>query len=355
MAGLTHLLGPSLARRGEFADYTVAERFASGWRQVGLLGAVQGRLRRLGLSGRTEAAYTGWIVRFLRAFPGRRPERMGRAEVESFLTLLAVQGQVSASTQNQALAALLFLYREVLGRHLPWMDNIRRAKRPVRLPVVLSCDEVSAVLSRLSGIDGLVASLLYGSGLRLMEGLQLRNRDLDLARGELTVRGGKGGKDRRTMLPHSLIDALAAQRETSLRLHAEDLAAGFGHAWLPDTDGRPFRSATRDPGWQYLFPARQRSLVPGSSRVHRHHWSASSVQRAVKRAVAQCGLLKPATCHTFRHSFATHLLEAGHDIRTVQELLGHSDVNTTQIYTHVLTQGAGGVISPLDRSGLEPD
>ena len=345
---LTHDLGRTSPEPGEFARHTVRERHAAGIRQVALMTAVQGRLRRLGLSKRTEAAYTGWIVRFLRAFPGRRPESMGRVEVEAFLTGLAVRGRVSASTQNQALAALLFLFREVLDQQLPWMEHIKRAKRPVRLPEVLSRDEVTAVLSRIEGVDWLVASLLYGSGLRLMEGLRIRNRDLDLIRCELVVRGGKGGKERRTMIPHALADALAAQREASLQRHAEDLAAGYGQVWLPDALDRKFRGASREPGWQYLFPARSRSLDPRGGKVVRHHWSASSVQRAVKRAVAQSGLLRPATCHTLRHSFATHLLESGYDIRTVQELLGHADVSTTQIYTHVLIQGVGAVTSPLD-------
>ncbi|WP_225444585.1 integron integrase [Pseudomarimonas arenosa] len=312
--------------------------------------AVQGRLRRLGLSKRTETAYTGWIVRFLRAFPGRHPIRLGKGEVEAFLTALASRDRVAAATQNQALAALLFLFREVLGQQLPWMEGIKRAKRPARLPEVLSREEVLSVLSRMKGVDRLVASLLYGSGLRLLEGLRIRNRDVDLIRCELIVRGGKGSKERRTMIPRGLADALAAQRDVSFRLHQEDLDCGFGEVWLPDVLARKYRSASREPGWQYLFPARKRSVDPRGSKVFRHHWSESSVQRAVKQAVFQSGIIKPATCHTFRHSFATHLLESGYDIRTVQELLGHSDVSTTQIYTHVLNRGASAVRNPLDAS-----
>jgi len=330
------------------ADVLRAEVLSGGPGATTLLRAARERIRRLGLAKRTEQAYLGWMVRFLRAFRGTHPRSMGRREVENFLTRLATVGKVAASTQNQALAALLFLYREVLGQHLPWMDDIKRAKRPARLPAVLSRDEVAALLARMSGTDAVVASLLYGSGLRLMEALRLRVRDVDLVRCELMVRGGKGGKDRRTMLPRSLVARLAAQREHSLSVHAQDITDGYGRVWLPDALERKYRSAAAEPGWQYLFPARTRTLDPRSGRVMRHHWSETSVQRAVKQAVSRAGILKPATCHTLRHSFATHLLENGYDIRTVQELLGHSDVSTTQIYTHVLNRGAHAVNSPLD-------
>lgn len=310
--------------------------------------AVRGRVRRLGLALRTEEAYLGWILRFVTAFRTVPVNRLGEREVEAFLTSLATEGHVAPATQNQALAALLFLFREVLQVHLPWMDDIKRAKRSTRLPTVLSRHEVTAILDCMAGVDRVVACLLYGSGLRLLEALRLRVHDLDFGRLELLVRGGKGDKDRRTMLPQSLVPALRAQRGKSLCLHAEDLAAGYGEVWLPNALDRKYRGASRDPGWQYLFPARLRSRDPRSERVLRHHWSPSSVQRAVKQAVRSAGVLKPATCHSFRHSFATHLLEDGYDIRTVQELLGHSDVSTTQIYTHVLERGAHAVHSPLD-------
>lgn len=314
-----------------------------------LLDQVRMRIRRLGLSIRTEEAYVGWIRRFILATGKRHPRAMGAREIEGFLTGLAVHGNVSASTQNQALSALLFLYREVLELDLPWMENIQRAKKPERLPLVLSRDEATALLAQMSGTAWLMAALLYGAGLRLMECLRLRVKDVDFARNEITVRHGKGGKDRRTMLPAMVVDALRAQLAKAKRVHARDLAAGFGEVWLPDALARKYPNAARDWAWQYVFPAGVRSTDPRSGVVRRHHASESIVQRAVKRAVREAGIDKPATCHTLRHSFATHLLEAGHDIRTIQELLGHTDVSTTQIYTHVLNRGGRGVLSPLDR------
>jgi integron integrase len=313
-----------------------------------LLDAVRARTRRLGLALRTEKAYVGWIVRFIRANQRRHPRELGGPEVEAFLTSLAVEGQVAASTQNQALAALLFLYREVLDIELPWMDGIQRAKRPVRLPIVLTRAEVAAVLDHLNGVHWLVANLLYGSGLRLLEGLRLRVQDLDFGRGEITVRHGKGGKDRRTMLPASLHEPLRAQLAHARRLHERDLRAGFGAVWLPDALARKYPDAPRDWRWQFVFPATQRGPDPRSDAVRRHHLHESAVQRAVRRAVMSAGIAKRASCHTLRHSFATHLLESGYDIRTVQELLGHADVSTTQIYTHVLNRGPNAVRSPLD-------
>lgn len=315
-----------------------------------LLDRVRERVRRLGLSRRTEEAYVGWIRRFILANGKRHPDTMGSPEVEAFLTSLAVRGQVAASTQNQALAALLFLYRQVLEQRLPWMEDIQRAKRPQRLPVVLTREEVGAMLDQLSGAPWLMASLLYGSGLRLMECLRLRAKDVDFGRRELMARDGKGGKDRRTMLPSMLIGPLQAQLDEARRVHARDLAAGFGAVWLPDALARKYPNAAREWGWQYVFPASVRSMDPRSGVVRRHHLDESMLQRAVKAAVRRTALTKPATCHTLRHSFATHLLEAGYDIRTVQELLGHKDVATTQIYTHVLNRGAGAVLSPLDRA-----
>ena len=314
-----------------------------------LLDELRARIRRLGLSLRTEEAYAGWVRRFILANDKRHPREMGAREVEAFLTGLATRHRVAASTQNQALAALLFLYREVLAQELPWMDDIRRAKKPERLPTVLTRPEVTALLAEMSGVTWLMAGLLYGAGLRLMECLRLRVQDVDFARREITVHQGKGGKDRRTMLPATMIDALQGQLAETRRLHERDLAAGFGEVWLPHALDRKYPSAPREWAWQYVFPASVRSIDPRGGAERRHHLDETVLQRAVKKAVRRAGIAKPATCHTLRHSFATHLLEAGSDIRTVQELLGHADVKTTQIYTHVLNRGGNGVISPLDR------
>ena len=326
------------------------ERFG-GTRPATLIEAVRARIRRRGMSLRTEVAYVGWVRRFVSANGWRHPRELGGKEVEAFLTNLAVRGQVAASTQNQALAAFLFLYREVLGSELPWMDEVIRAKRPQRLPVVLTRAEVEAVLDEMSGRDALMARLLYGSGLRLMECVRLRIKDVDFARGEICVRDGKGGKDRVTMLPRVLHASLEAQLVESRRVHARDLAAGYGAAHLPHALARKYPGAARELAWQWVFPAAHRSVDPRSGATRRHHLDETVLQRAVKHAVRRAGIEKPATCHTLRHSFATHLLESGYDIRTVQELLGHADVSTTQIYTHVLNRGAHGVRSPLDASG----
>ncbi len=296
-----------------------------------LLDAVRARMGRLGLARRTEEAYVGWIRRFILFQDMRHPATMGAREVEAFLTALAVKDRVSASTQNQALGALLFLYREVLGVALPWMDGIKRAKRPEHLPSVLTRDEVAALLDEMHGLSWLVASLLYGSGLRLLEGLRLRVKDLDFARREVTIRDGKGGKDRRTMLPATLIAPLLTQVEEARRLHRADLAAGYGAVWLPHALARKFPHAAKEWGWQYVFPAAQRSRDPRDGSVRRHHIDESSLQRAIKLARRRADIAKPATCHTLRHSFATHLLEAGQDIRTIQELLGHRDFATTMV------------------------
>lgn len=301
------------------------------------------------MSIRTEEAYVGWARRFILANGKRHPRTMGAREVEAFLTHLANAGHVAVSTQNQALSALLFLYREVLQIELPWMENIQRAKRPRRLPVVLSREEVAALLAEMEGVTWLMASLLYGSGMRLMECLRLRVQDVDFVRREITVRRGKGGKDRRTMLPAMIIDALQGQLAEARRVHERDLAAGFGAVWLPDALARKYTHAAREWAWQYVFPAGSRSTDPRTGVTHRHHVDESVLQRAVKLAVRRARIDKPATCHTLRHSFATHLIESGYDIRTVQELLGHKDVSTTQIYTHVLNRGGYGVQSPLDR------
>jgi integron integrase len=315
-----------------------------------LLDQVRGRMRRLGLARRSEEAYVGWIRRFILANGKRHPLDMGAPEVERFLTRPVVQGRVAPSTQNQALAALLFLYRQVLGIELPWMDDIRRAKKPQRLPLVLTRGEVQALLGELTGTHWLMASLLYGTGMRLMECLRLRVKDVDFDRREITVRFGKGGKDRHTMLPRTLIDPLVAQLDEARRIHGNDLRAGFGRVWLPDALARKYRAAASEWAWQYVFPSTTRCRDPRDGQVRRHHLDESGLQRAVKVARLRAGIAKPATCHTLRHSFATHLIEDGYDIRTVQELLGHKDVGTTQIYTHVLNRGGHGVLSPLDRT-----
>lgn len=314
-----------------------------------LLAQVRQQIRLRNYSIRTEAVYAEWVKRYIRFHRYRHPAEMGAAEIEAFLSHLAVGRNVSGSTQNQALAALLFLYKQVLGVNLPWLDDIVRAKKPKHLPVVLTRDEVARVLDELSGVQWLVANLLYGAGLRLLEALRLRVKDIDFARGELLVRDGKGQKDRVTMLPQRLILPLQEHLQKVAALHRADLAEGFGRANLPFALARKYPNAAAEWGWQFVFPSGNRSQDPRSQGIFRHHVHEKTIQRAVREAVRRTGLIKPATPHTFRHSFATHLLEAGQDIRTVQELLGHADVKTTQIYTHVLNRGALGVLSPLDR------
>jgi len=311
---------------------------------------VRDRLRLKHYSLRTETAYVGWIKRYIFFHGKRHPREMGKAEVEAFLTSLAVERNVAASTQSQALAALLFLYGEVLGIELPWLDEITRAKKPVRLPTVLTREETLALLEQIGDAElHLVTSLLYGSGLRLLEGLRLRVKDVELARNEIVVRDGKGGKDRVTMLPQRLVAPLRAQIARAKLVHEADVARGKGEVWLPDALAVKYPNAAKAWGWQYVFPAAGLSTDPRSGEVRRHHLDEKRVQRAVKAAAHKAGLVKPVSPHTLRHSFATHLLEGGYDIRTVQELLGHSDVSTTMIYTHVLNKGGRGVTSPLDR------
>jgi len=314
-----------------------------------LLDEVRRCLRLKHYSLRTEQAYVAWIRRFILASGKRHPREMGGPDVERFLTGLAVEGRVSAGTQNQALSALLFLYRQVLAIDLPWLDNVVRAKRTRRVPVVLSQSEVQRLLAVMDGRPALIAALLYGTGLRLMECLRLRVKDVDFARGEITVREGKGGKDRRTVLPQSLVETLHREIARAKALHDADLAEGFGEARLPFALARKYARAARDFGWQFVFPSVQRSRDPLDGVMRRHHFDEAILARALKRGRAQAGILKPVTAHTLRHCFATHLLEAGYDIRTIQELLGHKDVSTTQIYTHVLNRGGRGVLSPLDR------
>lgn len=313
-----------------------------------LLDQVRGRLRLRHYSLRTEQAYVAWIRRFILANGKRHPRELEGRHVEAFLTGLATRGRVAAGTQNQALAALLFLYREVLGVDLPWMESVVRAKRPRRLPVVLSQTEVRRLLSVIDERAWLMAALLYGTGIRLMECLRLRVKDVDFGRREITVRSGKGGKDRHVPLPESLREALPTAVERVRVLHEADVAAGVGEVWLPAALERKYPNAAREFGWQYLFPSPKLSADPRSGVLRRHHLDESVLQRAVRAARQRAGIVKPATCHTLRHSFATHLLEAGYDIRTIQELLGHKDLSTTQIYTHVLNRGGLAVRSPLD-------
>jgi len=298
---------------------------------------------------RTERAYVGWIRRFVLASGKRHPRDLGAHEIEKFLTDLAVRGNVAASTQNQALSALLFLYREVLGLDLPWMEGVTRAKRPQRLPVVLSRAEVERLLTMIDGELWLMAALLYGTGMRLMECMRLRVKDIDFERRQITVRDGKGAKDRQVPLPDSARDRMKSAVERVRILHEQDLVAGNGTVWLPHALSRKYPNAEREFAWQYVFPARSMSIDPRSGARRRHHVDEAVLQRAIKVARTRAGIDKPVTPHVLRHSFATHLLEFGADLRTIQALLGHKDVATTQIYTHVLNRGAGGVLSPLDR------
>ena len=313
-----------------------------------LLDRVREDIRVRHYSYRTEQQYVAWIRRYIRFHGMRHPATLGGPQVSEFLTYLATHRNVAAATQAQALAALLFLYRNVLEIDLPWLDQVVRSRRPKRLPTVLSRSEVRAVLRQLSGRYRLVASLLYGSGLRLLEALQLRVKDVDLERRELIVRDAKGQKDRVTVLPDSLVEPLRRQLECVRTEHERAIALGFGGVELPGALRRKYPRAHLELGWQYVFPADRPSRDPRSGVRRRHHLYEDSVQRRVRAAIRAAGIGKPASCHTFRHSFATHLLESGYDIRTLQELLGHGDVRTTQIYTHVLNRGGRGVRSPMD-------
>lgn len=334
-------------------DYADGSVGVTGRNAPRLLDQVRARLRVKHYSLRTEQAYVGWIRRFILANDKRHPMDMGGPEVEAFLSDLAVHGHVSASTQNQALSALLFLYREVLGTELPWMESVVRARRSRRVPVVLSRDEVRRLLACLDGRPWLMAGLLYGTGMRLMECLRLRVKDVDFERSEIVVRNGKGGKDRHVPLPRRLFEPLQIQVGRAREQHARDLEQGLGATVLPHALARKYRGAEREFGWQFVFPSEHVSRDPRSGRMARHHLGEAVLQRAVKAARYRACLHKPATCHTLRHSFATHLIEDGYDIRTVQELLGHKDVKTTQIYTHVLQRHSSGVLSPLDRPRAE--
>jgi len=317
-----------------------------------LLERVREAIRVRHYSIRTEHSYVQWVKRFILFHNKRHPNDMGAPEISRYLTHLAVQGGVSASTQNQALNALNFLYREVLGREMGTLQDVTPAKRPRRLPVVLTRQEVAALLRHLRGDNWLMAALMYGAGLRLLECLRLRVKDVDFAKGAILVREGKGNKDRVTILPDRLIDHLQRHLAKVRSLHQRDLDDGFGRVYLPNALARKYPNADREWGWQYIFPANQRSVDPRSGIERRHHYHESTIQKAMKDAVRRAALTKPASCHSLRHSFATHLLENGYDIRTVQELLGHADIRTTQIYTHVLNRGGNAVRSPLmDLSG----
>ena len=313
-----------------------------------LLDQVRNTIRLKHYSIRTERAYVDWIRRFILFHHKRHPTVMGAPEVRAFLSHLAVERHVAASTQRQALSALIFLYREVLNQDFGWLEDMERAKKPERLPVVFSRSEVRAVLAHLDGQRWLMASLLYGAGLRLMECVRLRVKDVDFAYRQILVRDGKGQKDRVTMLPQTVIEPLRLHLERVKALHEQDLADGFGEVYLPFALEKKYPHISREWGWQYVFPSRKRSIDPRAGKERRHHVDEKVLQEAVKKAIRAAHIPKAGSCHTFRHSFATHLLEAGYDIRTVQELLGHKDVHTTMIYTHVLNQGGKGVRSPLD-------
>jgi integron integrase len=314
-----------------------------------LIPAVRRVMRTRHLSRLTEEAYVRWIVRYVRFHGLKHPRALGEREMREFLSHLAADQNVAASTQSQALAALLFLYVDVLRDPVPWIEDVVRARRPQRLPVVMTRAEVRAVLGKMTGSSRLVAMLLYGSGLRLMEALQLRVKDVDFGMNQIMVRGGKGDRDRVTMLPAAARSAIERHLSRVRTLHARDLAAGAGRTILPHALARKYPNAGSELVWQWVFPAQRIAVDPATRARYRHHLHETVVQREMRAAVKAAGLAKRATCHTFRHSFATHLLEDGHDIRTVQELLGHRSVATTMIYTHVLNRGGLGVKSPVDR------
>lgn len=314
-----------------------------------LLDQVRDAIRVRHYSIRTEEAYVGWIKRYIFFHGKRHPADMGQEEITAFLSSLAVERNVAASTQNQALAALLFLYREVLGSDPGWLDDIVRAKRPERLPVVLVREEVGRLMRELGGLHWIMVMLMYGAGLRRLECLRLRVKDIDFDANQIVVRDGKGAKDRMTMLPSIVKKPLADHLLKVRRIHEHDLRAGFGRVMLPHALARKYPNADREWAWQWVFPARHISTDPRTGERRRHHLHESVLQRAVSAAARAARIPKMVHCHTLRHSFATHLLEDGYDIRTVQELLGHRDVSTTMIYTHVLNRGGRGVASPADR------
>ncbi len=313
-----------------------------------LLDQLRDAIRTRHYSIRTEEAYIDWVRRYILFHDKRHPRELGAAQIEAFLTYLATQRQVSASTQNQARSAILFLYKQVLKIDLPWLDEVVTAKRGERLPVVLTPREVRDLLQQTSGTMWLVCSLLYGTGMRLLECLRLRVKDVEFERREIIIRQAKGNKDRVTVLPENLIQSLQEQLQHAKKLHDRDLLAGFGRVYLPDALDIKYKNEAQSWGWQWVFPSNVRSVDPRTGREGRQHIYSESVQRAVREAAKRVQISKPCSPHVLRHSFATHLLQAGYDIRTVQELLGHSDVKTTMIYTHVLNKGGRGVLSPFD-------
>ncbi len=315
-----------------------------------LLQQVRDAIRRKHYSPRTEQSYVHWIRRFVYFHGKRHPAELGEVEVTAFLNHLARDRKVASATQNQALSALLFLYREVMGQPLAWLDGLDRAKRPVRTPTVLTRAEVSSILDQLKGARWIMAGLLYGAGLRLRECLKLRVKDVDFGYGQIIVRDGKGAKDRVTMLPAAVIAPLQQHLIGARALHERDLAAGYGGVELPDALRLKYPRAERDWNWKFVFPSYKLSVDKSSGEIRRHHVYENYLIRAVKQAARAAGITKHVSCHTLRHSFATHLLEGGYDIRTVQELLGHQSVETTMIYTHVMNKGGRGVRSPLDHA-----
>jgi len=318
-------------------------------RKPKLLEQLRAALRSRHYSRRTEQAYVMWIKRFIRFHRMRNPKEMAEPDINAFLTHLAVNEHVSASTQNQALSAILFLYRNVLGRQIGDLGDVIRARKPKRLPMVMTRDEVKVVISQLSGEKWLMASLMYGSGLRLMECLRLRIQDIDFSKKQIMVRNGKGFQDRVTVLPEVIKQPLRQHLERVKEIHQCDLDEGYGRVLMPYALERKYPNAAAEWGWQWIFPQNRRWINRQTGQQGRHHVDESIIQRAVREAVMRAKITKHATCHTFRHSFATHLLEDGYDIRTIQELLGHKDVKTTMIYTHVLNRGPTGVQSPIDR------
>jgi integron integrase len=319
--------------------------------KLSLLDAVRNRIRIKHYSIRTEKSYVQWIKSYIHFHSRQHPRELGAGHIETFLTHLAVDRNVSASTQNQALSALLFLYRDVLEIELPYLDKLTRAKKSTHVPVVFTADEAASVIRFLQPPYSLMVKLLYGSGLRLMECVRLRVKDIDFSYRTITVRCGKGQKDRVTLLPGSVKKDLELQIIKAGELHDFDLRSGYGAVFLPFALAKKYPAANREWGWQYVFPAKNRSIDPRSGLERRHHIGEQLLQRAIKRSIVQAGISKQASAHTFRHSFATHLLQAGYDIRTVQELMGHKDIRTTQIYTHVLERGGNAVRSPLDSLG----
>jgi integron integrase len=319
-----------------------------------LLEQVRAAIRRRHYSYRTEEAYVQWIKRYIYFHGKRHPQEMGEPEVTAFLNYLGGERNVAAATQNQALSAIIFLYGEVLRQPLPWLDGLERARRPARIPTVLTAEEVQRLLGRMQGTKWLMASLLYGAGLRLRECLKLRVKDVDFEYRQILVRDGKGAKDRVTMLPQSVTEPLKAHLQQAKVLHDRDIVEGFGEVELPDALRRKYPRAAYEWGWQFVFPSYKLSTDPRTGVIRRHHVYENYLVRGVKQAARAAGIHKHVSCHTLRHSFATHLLENGYDIRTVQELLGHSDVSTTMIYTHVLNKGGRGLKSPLDRANQVP-